>query len=247
MNKLILTLAILSLVLSSCTSFQYLSIDSSIEENEIGFITENDSIQVSYEFTESGAMEIEVHNLSSQLIYVDWNKSALIKDGQSYSLANDQSQLEANTNSIDWFNNGIETGNVSGTITSPATTNYIPGGSFVRYQTKNIHFEHYNLKQSPGVEKITVRSLRMKKLTLDPIEAERFQTLLFIANESNENRSIYQHEFWISEIIETQYSGLLMDGNKVKLSKTTGTGKALGAVGGLALLTVLVAAELEEE
>lgn len=247
MNKLTLTLTIISMILTGCTSFQYLSIDSSVEENENGFTTKNDSIQISYEFTGSGTMEVEVHNLSNQLIYVDWNKSALIKDGQSYSLANNQSQLEARTNSIDWFNNGIETGNVSGTITSPTTTNYIPAGSFVRYQTKKINFEQYNLKLSPGVEKITVSNYRMKKLTVDPIEAERFQTLLFIADEVNENRSIYQHEFWISEIIETQYNDLRLDGNKVKFSKTTGAGKVLGTVGGLALLTVLVAAELEEE
>lgn len=247
MKQFAIILVIASLVLSSCTSFQYLSIDSSIDASQNGFVTENDSIRLGYWFTENGAMEIEVHNLSEHLIYIDWNKSSLIKDGQSFSLANDQATLDARTSSIDWFNTGIETGDVSGTITSPSNTNYIPGGSFVKYQTKNINFERYNLKLSQGVETRTVRSYRIKRLQVDPLEAERFQTLLFIADEANENRSIYKHEFWVSEVNETQYNDQHLDGNQVKLSKTTGAGKVLGTVGGLALLTVLVAAELEEE
>lgn len=247
MQKLAIILVIASIALSSCTSFQYLSIDSSIEESQNGFVIENDSIRLAYWFTESGAMKIEVHNLSDDLIYVDWNKSAMIKDGQSFTLANDQSTLDARTNSIDWFNNGVETGEVSGTITTPVNTNYIPGGSYVQYQTKNINFERYNLKLSQGVETRIVRSYRIKRLQVDPIDAERFQTLLFIANESDDHRSIYKHEFWVAEVNETQYNDQHLDGNQVKLSRTTGAGKVLGTVGGLALLTVLVAAELEEE
>lgn len=247
MQKLAIILFTVSLTLSSCTSFQYLHIDSSITESDHGFVSENDSLRLAYFFTETGAMELEVHNLSNQLIYVDWNKSALIKDGQSFSLANDQSTLNATTSSMDLFDTGIESGSVSGTITSSASTNFIPGGSFIRYQTKNINFEHYNLKLSQGVETRTVRSYRVKTLKVDPLEAERFQTLLFIADEANENRSIYQHEFWVSEVIQTQYNDTDLDGNQVKLSRTTGAGKTLGAIGGLALLTVLIAAELEED
>ncbi|MDW3194606.1 MAG: hypothetical protein R8G66_19670 [Cytophagales bacterium] len=247
MQKLAITLIIVSLVLSSCTSFQYLNIDSSIAETDNGFIHENDSIRLAYYFTETGAMEIEVHNLSKQLIYVDWNKSALIKDGQSFSLANDQSVIEARTSSIDLFDTGIEVGDVNGTITSTSSMNFIPEGSFIRYQTRNINFEHYDLKQSQGVEVRTISSYRIKNLKVDPLEVEKFQTLLFVADEANENRSIYKHEFWVSEVNETQYNDQDLNGNQVKLSRTTGAGKVLGVVGGAALLTVLVAAELEEE
>ena len=247
MNKLTLTIAIVSLVLTGCTSFQYLSMDSSITKSDHGFVTENDSLRIAYWFTENGAMEIEVHNLSEEMIYVDWNKSSLIKDGQSFSLANDQSTLDARTNSIDWFNNGIETGEVNGTITTPVNINYIPGRSFIKYQTKNINFERYDLKLSPGVVKKQVQTFRVKTLAIDPFEAEKFQTLLFIADEANESRSIYKHDFWVSEIMQTQYNLQHFDENQVKLSRKTGAGKVLGVVGGAALLTVMVAAELEEE
>ncbi len=247
MKKLAITLIIVPLVLSSCTSFQYLHIDSSITDSGDGFVTENDSIRLTYRFTPEGAMDIEVRNLSNDLIYVDWNKSALIKDGQSFSLASDQAVLEARTSSIDLFNTGIETGDVNGTITSTSSMNFIPEGSFIRYRTKSIEFEHYDMKQSPGVEKKTASSYRVKNLRIDPIEADKFQTLLFIADESNESRSIYKHEFWVAEVNETQYNNPSSTTNQIKLSRTTGAGKVLGVVGGAALFAVLVVAELEEE
>lgn len=247
MQKLTLNLIILSLVLSSCTSFQYLHIDSSITDSGNGFVTENDSIRLAYRFTPEGALDIEVHNLSSDLIYVDWNKSAFIKDGQSFSLASDQAEIEATTSSVDLFDTGLELGNLNGTITSTSSMNFVPEGSFIRYRTRNIDFGHYDMRQSPGVEKKTVRGYQVRNLHIDPIEAEKFETLLFVANESDKSRSIYKHEFWVAEVNETQYNNQNVNGNQVKLSRTTGAGKVLGVVGGAALLTVLVAAELEEE
>ena len=125
--------------------------------------------------------------------------------------------------------------------------NFIPEGSFIRYRTKNIQFAEYDLGQSQGVEKKTIHSYNFKTLKIDPREADIIQTFLFIADESEENRSIYRHEFWVSEVTQTQYQYLKLPGNQIKLSQTTGAGQALGVVGGAALLTILVAAEVSED
>ncbi len=246
MKSATITLAILSFTISGCVKYQYLSIDSSMEESTKGFVTENDSIRLSYWFTGSGVMEIEIHNLSNELIYVDWNKSSLIKEGESFTLASNQATLEANSSSIEWLA-GIESGEISGTITTPSSTNFIPGGSYIRYRARKLNLDHYNLKLSAGVEKRNVHGYQSKILEIDQSEADGFQTRLFLANESDKKRSIYQHEFWISTVMETQYNDPKSGGNQVKLSKTTGAGKVLSTVGGLALLTIYVAAELEEE
>lgn len=247
MKTILLSLALFSLTLTSCVRYQYLSVESTLEESPDGFITTNDSISIAYGFTETGKLEIEIHNHSDQMIYVDWNKSALIREGQSFALANDQSALEARTSSIDLLNNGFETGTASGTITHPTTTNFIPVGSYIHYLTRPINFEHYDLKRSSGVEKRNVQSYQIKTLEIDPIEAERFETLLFISDESDANRSIYKHEFWVAKVTETQFNDRHLDRHQVKISQQTGAGKVLGVVGGAALLTVLVAADLEED
>lgn len=206
---------------------------------------ENDSVRIAYWFEGNGQLQIEVKNLSDRMIYVDWAKSSLIQEGQSFSLANNQSTLQASTTSIEWIE-GIESGDVSGTITAPSTINFIPGGSYIRYQTRPLDFKYYDMDKLQGVQRRRVGGYQAKTVEIDRVQADGFQTFLFLSNESDENRTIYEHEFWISKIMDTQFNGNILKGKEVKISKTTGTGQVLGTLGGLALLTLYVAADADE-
>ena len=246
MKKIKLALATFMLLMTGCVRYQYLCIESSLTENDQGFVAETDSIKVSYWFQKNGAMEIEVRNLSDQLVYVDWAKSALIQQGQSFSLANNQSTIDASTSSVEWID-GIEQGDISGTITSTSSMNFIPGGSFIRYRTLPLQLESYDLNGRQGVKKEVRYGYTTKSLNIDRIQAKGFQTLLFVADESDNSRSIYEHEFWVSKVTETQYNGSFAEGKEIQLSEVTDAGMVLGTVGALAVLTVVVIAADAEE
>jgi hypothetical protein len=87
MQQTLLLLIILSL--SSCSTYQYVTLDSGdMPKNERKeLLWENDMMRVAYKFSnEGGFMTIAVFNKTSQPIYVNWKKSALIEDGRAISL-----------------------------------------------------------------------------------------------------------------------------------------------------------------
>src|SRR5262245_48114299 len=89
MRLLLHLLFILSL--GSCTSYNYITMDST--EIPLGrtkaFLWETDTISVSYNFSgEGGQMIVTVFNKSNQPLFINWKKSAVIRDGMIVSLFN---------------------------------------------------------------------------------------------------------------------------------------------------------------
>ena len=77
--------------LSSCTTYQYITLASDdVPKNEKKeFLWENDTTKISYQFSgEGGLMTIAFFNKTSQPLYVNWKKSALINEGKTVSLYN---------------------------------------------------------------------------------------------------------------------------------------------------------------
>ncbi len=80
--------------LSSCTSYYYSTLSSTqdvsdkVKDRDGYFYFENDSVCISYNFQgENAPIAIRVYNKASQPIFVDWNQSALIIDGEAVSYA----------------------------------------------------------------------------------------------------------------------------------------------------------------
>ena len=78
MKILLLALPVL---FSSCTQYQYLTIDSddTQENKKKEFQFENDDVRITYNFFGANApIEVKVYNKSSKGLNVDWSKSSLI-------------------------------------------------------------------------------------------------------------------------------------------------------------------------
>jgi len=89
MRLLLYPLLILSL--ASCTSYNYITMDSSDVplDRSKAFLWETDTITVAYQFAgEGGQMNVIVFNRSNQPLFVNWKKSAVIRDGIMVSLFN---------------------------------------------------------------------------------------------------------------------------------------------------------------
>jgi hypothetical protein len=71
-------------------TFQYLTVDSSqLQKNDQkAFVFENDTLRITYDFSGGGGpLNITVFNKSNQPLSIDWNKSALVCNSRSFSLA----------------------------------------------------------------------------------------------------------------------------------------------------------------
>ena len=89
MRLLLYLLFIVSL--GSCTSYNYITMDSTDVplHRSKAFLWETDSIGLSYNFCgEGGQMIVTVFNKSNQPLFVNWKKSAVIREGMMISFFN---------------------------------------------------------------------------------------------------------------------------------------------------------------
>src|SRR5438046_1631759 len=94
----ILPFAVLLLLFSSCTGYQYLTVSgvnlSKNEKNEL--VAENDTLKVHYHFTNyKGQVALTIYNKSNQPLEIDRRKSAIIVDGKAVSYYNPNASLVA--------------------------------------------------------------------------------------------------------------------------------------------------------
>ena len=89
MRHFILYTAML-LIVSSCSTYQYLTVDSpQLTKNEGKQLTfENDTLRLTYIFAGKDGPFVNIYNKTSQPLYVNWKKSAYIRNDQSVSLFN---------------------------------------------------------------------------------------------------------------------------------------------------------------
>src|ERR1700722_499690 len=78
------------LIVTSCSTYQYLTIDSpQLTKNEGKQLTfENDTLRLTYIFTGKDGPLVNIYNKTGQPLYVNWKKTAYIRNDQSVSLVN---------------------------------------------------------------------------------------------------------------------------------------------------------------
>src|ERR1700744_5157672 len=77
--------------ITGCSSYQYMTVDSSeLKKNAHRQLTwENDTLKLIYDFNGyGGPIRLYVYNKTSQPLYVNWKKSALIRNRYSIGLFN---------------------------------------------------------------------------------------------------------------------------------------------------------------
>jgi hypothetical protein len=116
------------LTLSSCFTYQYFTVDSSQlqKDDQKMFTMENDTLRLTYSFSGiGGQLAITVFNKTTQPLFINWAKSVLIRNDQSYSLYGTNSAFAGSATST-----GYGTANLTGTV------NVSPGMEFIPPQTK---------------------------------------------------------------------------------------------------------------
>lgn len=202
--------ALVFATLMSCTTYQYLHLDgvTANKNNREELVFENDSVWLSYDFSGRwGAMALKVQNKTDQPMFINWQKSVIIKDGQSISLYNPQVDL----------NGGIyrqpytRESEVNASFRLPEGTDFMAPGtatsragidiSRVALSLNRLADTSNLVKQKNESGSVVKYRQQAYQATSSPI---RFQVYLTFGIGSDNKEFALLHEFYVSRVIETE-------------------------------------------
>jgi hypothetical protein len=136
-------LVFLAASLGSCSRYQYMTLNSSqlTKNDQHQLVFENDTIRLTYDFNgANGPISVNVYNKTNQPLYVNWKKSALIRNEHALSYYDKDAYFWGSSSGYAYhFGNsrgalGSFTGsasNFSGTVALPEGMAFVPPGSSV--------------------------------------------------------------------------------------------------------------------
>lgn len=248
----ILPIAVMAFLLfSSCSTYQYTTLSSSntsLNEKQ-EFVYENDSVRITYNFNGyAGPMHITVQNKMQVPIYVDWQKSAIITDGQAMSYAPKEVRIEGGVQSSSSITGGggsaygVSAGSINAVATLPPSIEFIPPQSYftrnpmgLRHSFIDIPDSAYHKLKYAASETYTV-PVKAAVFTegSSPFKFRSYLTLM--VGEVTAKPVGFEHSFFVSHIMATnQQPGIIWlnkneRGNQYYVSKATRGGAAVGGV-----------------
>jgi hypothetical protein len=224
MQKIILFIAP-ALLLVSCSTYQYATINSSsVKKNEKQeFVIDNDSFQLVYNFNGANApVNITIHNKLNIPMYIDWQRSAIIVNDKANSYVPEKVNIEggfsggtstytipAYRNKNYAYNSGYSStsGSLSATAVVPEQIAFLPPQTYVTKTPVGVTSEFMQVPDT-NWHKIQYKmvdgsNLQLKKATFTesttPLKFRSYLTIM--VGESAGKPVVYEHSFYISELL----------------------------------------------
>jgi len=179
-------------------------------------VFENDTVRLTYDFCgEGGPVSVNIFNKSSQPLYVNWKKSALIRNEHSLSFydRNVYFSGDAYTSSYRFRNFAISSSSFTGSMALPEGMDFIPPGSDI---SKGLVFlsqsgpmvleipdsiAQQTVKNGDG---ITLSKYRKKNYdeTTSPVRFKSYLT--FSLGFNNASEFAESNDFYVDEAMDTQ-------------------------------------------
>lgn len=206
--RLLLTAVLVSVGMSSCIKYQYLTVNSNLSRKDNkAFVLETDSVQISYQFNgTNGPVQIEVLNKTSHPLYLDWSKSAIVVNGEVHPYWRNESSISAvadGTTIATDRRTTYSSQTISGKLTRPARTDFIPPNSKLKRAPVALSpdfFDHPPSSQNKRTEGkgALVVVIYEYDSSNSPLQ---FRSYLTISRQSDfRTVSTFDHAFWISSV-----------------------------------------------
>nr|WP_319398359.1 hypothetical protein [uncultured Carboxylicivirga sp.] len=230
---------------SSCTSYQIITLQSSLEQPpQGGFLFENDTISVSYTFNGNNCpLNINIFNRINKPLYVNWDQSSVIINNESFPLNPAQSKVNINysevTTKFRYYD--VTDGGGEGTIWQNDRSGFIPPQSHVTIEGLSIWDKKISLNGNE--EKISFIDRNNSKNTLYQYNKENspleFRCYITYSCTPEKEWNNLDHAFWIQNFYKCVDCSLPNEANTFYISSITGAGATIGV---LALVGLSVAA-----
>lgn len=209
------TLSLLAMLsLSACSSYQYMTLSSSqLRKNDKHqLVFENDTLSLTYDFGGKDApVSISIFNKTSQPLYVNWKKSALIRDEHPISYFDREVPFSGETNS--YGNRYVSSGTFSGSLTLPEGVSFIPPGSsiskgllFLTQSGPTILSIPDSIVQQKTQNSYSTGPIKYRQRNYDEAESPlKFKSYLtFVLGLNNTQEFAESCDFYVSEAVETK-------------------------------------------
>jgi hypothetical protein len=223
-----LPLALVPLLLTSCTAYQFITVSSN--QMDINprheFVSQNDSILVIYNFNGQNApVNIVVKNYLNTPVYVDWKSSSMVINGKSYSYMDASPIRIAGAFSSDsyragrlWIKRGmydndntITSGTFNATVTVPDNMAFIPGNSYITKTAMDVSDQFiYGVPDSAYHKKSMVlvdgsnENIKQAVFSEDNSPMHFTSYIAVRVGDPSEKPVIYKHSFYVSAISKTK-------------------------------------------
>jgi hypothetical protein len=252
---------LLIIFISSCSHYQYVTIDASDlkRTDKQEFVEENDSVRIQYSFDGPDApINLIVENKTDAPIFIDWSRSALIINDKAISYMSNVVPIEGtfNGSAISW-NHGdyaVSSGSISATATLPANISFIPPKSYINKTPMSVTNQLMTAPDSAfHTERITLYDGYIVKVRhavfTEQSSPLRFKSYLTITFGDQDSKTLaYQRSFYISEVYDTPTDPETFLLNRARsdqfyVRESSGIGQGFGVVAGIALLSTAAALE----
>ncbi|MCU0383015.1 MAG: hypothetical protein MUF68_03010 [Cyclobacteriaceae bacterium] len=199
--------------LSACSGYQFLSVDSALHrDTKSAFIWENDSVRIVYRFSgANGPIQFTINNKLKETIIVNWQHSAVVINGQSYSLFRNiqKVNLRERGNEYEIIDGiTIDRSKTNGTIQQENPTAIIVGGTFLQ-DTKGILSEnklHIPAQVTP-IRSALNNTLPVKKYLFSEDNSPlKFDLYLNLQFEGYTKPVVIRNSFYINELLKGNMS-----------------------------------------
>lgn len=206
-------------IFSSCTSFQYLTVNSTaLPYAGKQFVASKDSLEISYEFNGYNALLLlQIKNNSSQAVTVDWKRSAIITNGITVSLYNKELPLVAGAAYDTNYNQqSVRRTTVTGTLSLPGETDFIPPFSTLQKKTTQSISRPLNIILAYDEKLVKESSLNQrlkftgKSFTSENTPCKIRVYLTYTTGSNTQSRSI-EDDFFVAELFESTKGPLVME------------------------------------
>jgi hypothetical protein len=248
------------ILLASCTRYQYGTIQSTVipGNKQLEFVAESDSLRLVYNFNGLNApVNLTIYNKLNVPVAIDWQRSSLIMGDVAYSYVPDKVPINGSfdgttsttaTNPVNGYAYTSGSGTIQASATVPEQLAFIPPQtrivktpiSITKTFLKNVPDTAYHRVKHTLDDGITIF---VKKATFTEANSPlRFKSYLTVkVGHEATVPVVYQHSFYVSELINTGQSPFRMwmggppPGNQYYVGHTSGVA---GAVIGIGLASV---------
>lgn len=220
-NPFIFFLLLASLLLPSCTTYYYSSVESyenQLVANEDGsFTTSHNDISVTYSFKDlGGKVMYEINNESGDPIFVDWSRSVLIAEDYAVQYKDNTAHFGGNVNTVTYrFSNSdyvTSSGSVSGQIVLPQNELFVPPHSKTVYSPMSLS-RVLDVRQFPqtAFDKRVEGASEVFFITFSEKDTPlKFRSYLTIVNDRDKSQTVFENTFFIAEIVKSSSQNPLL-------------------------------------
>lgn len=206
-KSLLFLLYISIIILTGCSRYQYISINSNLYQNEQKeFINENDTVMIKYTFAgENLPITISIFNKLLQPLYVDLGRSTVI----------------------------INNLQINGTFYRDGQIDFIAPLSYVTLTSNPLKDQFISVNPEDSLTNLTINTVegKLRSFNVETTPLYFRSILALTPNEDYSYPTFYDYSFWVSDILQTMNSPASITykpSNRFYIRKKTGFGKSFG-------------------